>query len=162
MLGAITGSGPIPLIVYPGMAVAARLPARSLPPAPIAFSTPTTRLDTVWPNCRVPRSKVQALPLCVSVPMPDSSAKAGAAAVPASTWLLTIVVCASGANTDSPPVGVMLTCKSLLGSEPSTAPGTCTVNCALVCPAEIVTDPLGRVPPKSEASRNPAPGAVTA
>ena len=64
-----------------------------------------------------------------------------------------MVVCADGANTVSPPVGVMLTCKLPSGRLPTTSAGIETLNCALVWPAAMVTDPLGSVPPKSLSPR---------
>ena len=89
----------------------------------------------------------------MSVPPPDSKANSGRAEVPGSTVPLTIVVCADGANTVSPPVGVMLAWRLPSGRLPSTSAGTETLNCALVWPAAMVTDPLGSVPPKALSPR---------
>ena len=69
-----------------------------------------------------------------------------------------ISVCASGANTVSPPVEAITTCRFSSGALSSTLAGTATVKTALVCPAWMVTWPLGRVPPKLAEPRKPGPG----
>ena len=75
---------------------------------------------------------------------------------------MSISVCAVRPNSGSPLVELMVTCRLAEGSEPSAPCGRVTVKLALVWPAGTTTKPDGRVPPKAEAGRSVASGAVTA